>query len=101
VVGSKDIYRDFVDGNIIVTNNDGDRICKNEMHELFHSKYPAKHITSAQVISSMKEKKIQYSSSKHFRNVQGCLLVSKSEMKKMTLMMKMRTSVWVVKILKE
>ena len=53
ILESNDIMADFIDANIILTKNDGDKIGKAEMHEMFQDCYPDKHLTVQQLISDL------------------------------------------------
>jgi hypothetical protein len=60
ITSSNDIFQDFIDSKVKITNDPNDRIGKNKMHNMFCTMYPKKMITVQQVINSMKEKGIEY-----------------------------------------
>jgi hypothetical protein len=73
VISTNDIIQDFIDSSLIITNNvDKDRIGKDDMRKAFHEKYPEKHLSVQQLISSLKEKDIAYNPKFRANNVQGC-----------------------------
>ena len=74
VMNSNDIFKDFIDGNLIITNNPDDRIGKNKMGVAFKNVFPSKHLTILQIITSLKEKGIQYNSKFRSENIQGCFV---------------------------
>jgi stress response protein YsnF len=57
---------------LIITNSDDDRISKENMRSTFLQKYPDKHLTVSQVMTSLKDKGIKYNSKYRCENVQGC-----------------------------
>ena len=72
IISSNDIIQDFIDEKLSLTNNEKDRIGKEEMHKLFISKYPNKRITQLQLISDLKAKNIKYDRQMRANRVQGC-----------------------------
>jgi hypothetical protein len=73
VIDSNDIIKDFVDGNLLFTNDDADRINKQDnMLNTFNTFYPDKHLSMLQLISSLKEKNVKYSSKYRCSGIQGC-----------------------------
>jgi hypothetical protein len=72
VVSTNDIVQDFIDSVLIITNNVDNRIGKNEMRTEFLKKFPDKHITVQQLISSLKEKGLIYEPKFRVNNIQGC-----------------------------
>jgi hypothetical protein len=73
IVTNNDIHQDFIDAKLVITNDDKDKIGKDEMRKAFLAMYPDKHLTTLQVITSLKEKKIQYNSNlRGSNNVRGC-----------------------------
>jgi hypothetical protein len=72
IINSNDVIKDFVDANLKITNDQTHRIGKNTMHKRFSEKYPNKHLTVAQIITSLKEKKIQYDPKLRADLIQGC-----------------------------
>ena len=60
LVASNDIFQDFIDTKLILTNKTEDRIGKEQMRALFLEMYPERHISVNQIISSMKDKSIKY-----------------------------------------
>jgi phage/plasmid-associated DNA primase len=75
VIGSNDIMQDFVDSCLKITNNvDKDRIGKEDMKRAFQAKFPDKHLTVQQLISSLKEKNIVYDGTLRCDKVKGCYI---------------------------
>lgn len=72
IVNSNDIIQDFIDKNLEITDNHDDRIGKNEMRDLFVKMYPNKHLSVLQLISSLKQKGINYSPKYRVDGIQGC-----------------------------
>ena len=69
---NSDLYKDFVDGNLVFTKNDKDRISKLEMLTIFKNFYPDKYLSMLQLISALKEKNVQYSCKYRSNGIQGC-----------------------------
>jgi hypothetical protein len=72
IIDSDDIMKDFVDGNLVFTNNDKDRVSKQDMLNQFKQFYPDKHLSVLQLISSLKEKNVKYSNKYRINGIQGC-----------------------------
>ena len=74
VIDTNDFIQDFVDSKLTLTLNPEDKISKDEMHKLFSTTYTNKHLTTLQVITSLKEKKITYSSQVRcpITKIKGC-----------------------------
>jgi hypothetical protein len=72
IIGSNDIFADFIDSRLDVTNDQNDRLGKAEMCEMFKSMYPQKHLSESQILNSMKEKKIAYNFKLTKFGVKGC-----------------------------
>jgi hypothetical protein len=72
IIDSNDIMKDFVDGNLVFTNNDKDRVSKQDMLNQFKQFYPDKQLSVLQLISSLKEKNVKYSNKYRINGVQGC-----------------------------
>jgi hypothetical protein len=68
LVGSNDKIQDFVDSSLIITNNDNDKICKEEMKMAFSIANPDKHLNVQQLIMALKQKKIEYNASIRSKN---------------------------------
>jgi hypothetical protein len=60
VVNTNDIIKDFIDSCLVITNLPTDRIGKNAMLKYFSAANPTKHLSSNQLINSLKEKDIVY-----------------------------------------
>ena len=77
VVSTNDFFQDFIDSVLEITNNPDDRIGKKIMKNKFDERYPTKKlITMQQLISSLKERGIQYGY-KHrcpIEHDQGCFI---------------------------
>ncbi len=74
IAESNDFFQDFIDKKIIITNNESERIGKELMRDLFRQTYPNKHLNDLQIISSLKDKKIQYKKDLRANNVRGCFV---------------------------
>ena len=72
IVAANDIMQDFIDSRLIITNKNADRVGKHAMHEAFKLMYPEKHLTPLQLLTSLKEKKIDYNSGWRVHGIQGC-----------------------------
>jgi hypothetical protein len=72
VMSGNDYFQDFIDSNLTITNEDKHRIGKEKMRTLFLKKYPDKHVTVLQVMTSLRDKGIVYNSKYRCDNVQGC-----------------------------
>jgi hypothetical protein len=85
VISSNDIIQDFIDMCLTSTGKDCDRIGKDEMYELFKLHFPRSYMTPIQLLSSLKQKEIQYNSDYRHKktNTRGCyvglLIKSKHE----------------------
>lgn len=71
LISSSDVFQDFIDAKLIITKNETDKIGKDEMRDAFLRMYPDKHLTTTQVITSMKQKDIMYNCNLRFNNVRG------------------------------
>jgi len=74
VINSNDIFLDFVDSRILITGEPTDRIGKNKMHEAFSCMYPNRKLTVLQIITSLKEKKLNYDGKLRCDSIQGCFI---------------------------
>jgi len=72
IVVSNDIIQDFIDQHLTVTNNDNDRLGRDEMYESFKSAFPKSIITPTQLLNSLKQKDVIYSASYRHNNLRGC-----------------------------
>ena len=72
IVMTNDTFQDFIDGHLVITGNDKDRISKDGMLELFRDVYPKKHMSPTVLLSALKDKDITYSSQyRHKSGVRG------------------------------
>ena len=71
-LSANDIFIDFIDSRIEITDNQDDRISKKNMHKEFHEMYEDKHLSVQQVISSLKDKGINYNGCWRCDNIRGC-----------------------------
>lgn len=74
LVGSNDKIQDFIDGHLEITNSDSDRIGKTCMREYLLKMYPDKHYTESQIITLLKQKKLQYSCDHRVNGIKGCFV---------------------------
>jgi hypothetical protein len=68
--------KDFIDSAITITKNPNHKIGKNIMHK-YNTMYPAKYLTVLQLITSLKEKKIEDNCKVRSDNIQGSFLCVK------------------------
>lgn len=68
IVMTNDTFQDFIDGHLVITGNDKDRISKDGMLELFRDVYPKKHMSPTVLLSALKDKDITYSSQYRHKN---------------------------------
>lgn len=57
---ANDYFQDFIDAKLIRTNNQTDKIHKDEIFEAFRLMFPKKILTEQQIINSVKDKSIEY-----------------------------------------
>jgi len=72
ILSGNDFFQDFIDSCLVVTNDDKERISKDCMRKSFLNKYPEKHMSVTQVMTSLRDKGIVYNSKYRCNNVQGC-----------------------------
>ena len=72
ILSGNDFFQDFIDSSLIVTTIDKERISKESMRKSFLAKYPDKHMTVSQVMTSLRDKGLVYNSKYRCNNVQGC-----------------------------
>jgi len=72
IVMTNDTFQDFIDGHLVITGNDKDRISKNDMLNLFRDVYPKKHMSPTVLLSALKDKDLLYSSQyRHKSGIRG------------------------------
>ncbi len=74
IIDSNDFIQDFIDSKIIITNEPKDRIGKNQIHDAFKIMYPTKHLSTLQLITALKEKKLKYEAKHRCDKIQGCFV---------------------------
>lgn len=74
VVNSNDYFQDFIDSKLNITKDEKDRIGKEQMREYFLSMYPDKHMTTLQVITALRDRRIEYDGQKRCDGVKGCFV---------------------------
>jgi hypothetical protein len=79
MTSSNDFFQDFIDSKLIITNNEKDRIGKDKMREMYLQMYPDKHITVLQIISSLRDKRINYDKGFRHDNIRGCFIGVKAK----------------------
>ena len=81
VTGSNDIFQDFLDSKVKITNSSDDRVGKNEMAKAFTLMYPNKCLTVQQIINSLKEKGLAYEGTLRCKSdgIKGCYMGVKLE----------------------
>ena len=77
VILTNDWIQDFIDGNLIKTENSNDRIGKNKMLEILHTQCPNKHLSALQLLTCLKDKKIKYDYKARCDKIQGCYICVK------------------------
>lgn len=82
VMGSNDTIQDFIDGHFILTETSTDRISKAEMESLFKKQNPDKHLSIVQLITSLRDKGLNYNASMRVDGVRGCFTHLKQTMKR-------------------
>ena len=83
VLNSNDILQDFIDGHLVVSPTSKDRISKNDMELQFKKVYPDKHLSTVQLITSLKDKGLNYNPSMRVHGVRGCFTHIKLKVKKL------------------
>jgi len=83
VLNSNDILQDFIDGHLVVSLTSDDRISKNDMELQFKKVYPDKHLSTVQLITSLKDKGLNYNPSMRVHGVRGCFTHIKLKVKKL------------------
>ena len=83
VLNSNDILQDFIDGHLVVSTTSDDRISKNDMEMQFKKAYPDKHLSMVQLITSLKDKGLNYNPSMRVHGVRGCFTNIKLKVKKL------------------
>jgi hypothetical protein len=79
ITSTNDYFQDFIDKCLIRTDNENDRIGKEQMRELFISNYNDKRVNVLQVITSLKDKNIKYDKEKRCDGVKGCFVCVKTK----------------------
>jgi hypothetical protein len=74
VMLSNDWIQDFIDTNLKITNNPDHRIAKNEMILALKEQFPTKYVSPTQLISALKDKKIEYNAKFRCEKLQGCFV---------------------------
>lgn len=72
ILMSNDKMQDFIDGKLILTGNDSDRIGKEEMRVAYLNMYTGNQINNLQLLSVLKDRKIRYETKYRVHGVQGC-----------------------------
>ena len=71
---SDDYFQDFIDSKLKITNNDKDRISKEEMRQEFLEMYKDKRMNIKQIISALKDKNIVYNGAYRSNGIRGCFV---------------------------
>src|SRR5690606_22742564 len=74
IINTNDIFQDFIDSELIITNDSTDRISKEDMRAAFVARFPTKHTTVMQVMTNLKQKRIKYSADSRINGVKGCYM---------------------------
>ncbi len=75
--------QDFIDGYFSESDKSRDRISKSDMELHFKKAYPDKHLSMVQIITSLKDKVLNYNPSMRINGVQGCFTHLKLKVKKL------------------
>ncbi len=79
IVNANDYIQDFIDSELVITDNDNDRIGKNRMLDLYRAKYPDKRMNVQNMISALKDKNLKYSGQHRIDKIRGCYLCVKEK----------------------
>ena len=71
---SNDTMQDFIDSRLVITANSADKIGKDRMRSLYLQMFPDKHITTLQIISELKDRKLVYNKDMRDNHVKGCFI---------------------------
>lgn len=74
ILESNDVIQDFIDGYIVKTDLEAERIGKNVMLKMFSEAYPNKHLTEMQLTSELKTRGLKYNRQLRSDGVQGSFL---------------------------
>ena len=74
ITSSNSFAQDFIDGQLVLTDDDEDRIPKEEMRNALLFVYPNKKLNLGQVISTMKDKGLTYEAGHRHNGVRGCFV---------------------------
>jgi hypothetical protein len=66
--------QDFIDSRLVITANSADKIGKDRMRSLYLQMFPDKHITTLQIISELKDRKLVYNKDMRDNHVKGCFI---------------------------
>jgi hypothetical protein len=69
-----DNFMDFIEVKVIITNDENDKIGKDEMMNMYKSMYPQRHLSFQQLISRLKDKKIEYDCQKRRNGIKGVFI---------------------------
>jgi hypothetical protein len=72
IISSNDTIQDFIDKQITITNDDNDRIGRDEMYEVFKTLNQKSYITPTQLLNSLKDKGIKYQADYRINKIKGC-----------------------------
>ena len=72
IINCNDYIQDFIDSNLMKTNNPKDKISKNDMTKKYLLKFPTKKINNQQLISALKDKGLIYSPNGRCNDMRGC-----------------------------
>ena len=73
ITNSNDTVLDFKDKYLLITNEDKDRIGRDEMLEIFNESMK-KHLNQLQLISQLKERGLRYDPDKRHNKIKGCFI---------------------------
>jgi hypothetical protein len=71
IVSISDVFQDFMDSELTITNNPNDKIGKDGMRKAFLDMYPDKHLTAMQVKTSLTERKLIFKPDVRTNKIKG------------------------------
>lgn len=71
---TNDTFQEFIDSYLQITDEDGDRVGKGTMFDLFRQHYPMLKYGDHSILSSLKDKGLQYSCTKRVSGLKGAFI---------------------------
>jgi len=79
IVNANDYIQDFIDSELVLTEDENDRIGKDRMLSLYRARYPDKRMNIQNIISALKDKNLKYSGQHRIDKIRGCFLCVKEK----------------------